>query len=71
MGHFYGALAIMVISTLIFKEVIVLKRKEYYQKTVFFNWAEWYFFFLVFYFLLPHLFLRRDLIKDIHFLSAF
>ena len=63
MGHFYGALAILVISVSLYRGVIILKRKELQpeRRNLFFIWMDWYFFCLIFYALLPYIFLRRDL----------
>jgi CDP-diglyceride synthetase len=62
MGHIYGAIAIILISSQIFKEVIQLKRKDEVLRNVLFSWVDWYCYGWTFYYLLPILFLRRDLI---------
>jgi hypothetical protein len=63
MGHSYGACTVIFFSSRMFKEVIQLKRKEEVSRNVLFSWVDWYSYAVVFYFLLPLLFLKRDLIK--------
>ncbi len=64
MGHFYGAITILVISSSIFKQVLYLKRKDEITRNIMFSWADWYSYLVIFYYLLPKLFLRKNLIES-------
>jgi CDP-diglyceride synthetase len=65
MGHVYGSIAILLIASLIYKEVISIKKKEEaINRNVLFSKVEWYVYIAMFYALLPRLFLRRDLFKN-------
>lgn len=70
MGHLYGAVAILVISSSMFKEVLYLKRKDEITRNIMFSWIDWYSYLVIFYYLLPKLFLRRNLIESLVWFDA-
>ena len=62
MGHSYGAFTVIILSSRMYREVIELKRKDELTRHILFSWVDWYSYSVLFYMLLPHLFLKRDLI---------
>ena len=62
MGHLYGAIAIILIASRIYQVVVSQKAKEEaIHRQVLFQHIGWYVYGVTFYWLLPQLFLRRDL----------
>lgn len=62
MGHIYGAIAIIIISSRIYSEVISQSRKEDHAKTSRLTWVDWYAYLVCAYCITPTFFLRRELL---------
>ena len=63
MGHVYCALLVLILSFLMYKEIISLKRNEEKDKNVLFSWIDWYYYFALAFQMIPHMFLRRVLVE--------
>ena len=65
MGHIYCAILVLCIAFLMYKEIILLKRREEKEKNLaLFSWIDWYFFAAFAFLMIPNVFLRRILVQD-------
>lgn len=63
LGHFYVALLVMSIASIMYYEIISLKRKEEKDKRGRVSWIDWYNFFVFAFYVIPNVFLRRILVE--------
>ena len=63
LGHFYVALLVMSIASIMYYEIISLKRKEEKDKRGHVSWIDWYNFIVFAFYVVPKVFLRRILLE--------
>lgn len=63
LGHLYCGMLVMWLSSTMYKEIVLLKRKEEKDRKILFSWIDWYYFAVFAFYMIPKVILRRVLLE--------